>query len=240
MNTVQQPGIEGTFMDVTTIALFALTELTLSLAPGPAVVLVVSLSIRQGRHFGYAATLGILTTNALFFSLSAIGVGAVIIASSNLFLLLKWLGAAYLMYLGFGMLKPLVIRVFRKDFGQTVEQVSRDENSKATQSEQSHSVLKQHAFWKGFSIQASNPGNLAFFVAILPQFVDPNADVVTQMVVLGVISVMIELPVLAAYVVASAYSARLFKNQALHFVDGLGGGILIAIGVTLVTSQRPN
>ncbi|KIT15790.1 LysE family translocator [Jannaschia aquimarina] len=81
-------------MTFETIALFALTEFLLSLTPGPAVLLVIGLSMRQGCRIGFMATLGILSTNAVFFTLSALGVGALIPASATLFTILKWVGAA--------------------------------------------------------------------------------------------------------------------------------------------------
>ncbi len=81
-------------MDLGTLALFALTEFLLSLTPGPAVLLVIGLSMRQGFRIGFLATLGILSTNAVFFTLSAIGIGALIIASATLFTIVKWIGAA--------------------------------------------------------------------------------------------------------------------------------------------------
>ena len=85
-------------MDLDAIALFTPTEFLLSLTPGPAVLLVIGLSMRQGFRIGFMATLGILFTNAVFFTLSALGVGALVLASATLFTILKWIGAAYLVY----------------------------------------------------------------------------------------------------------------------------------------------
>ena len=148
-------------MNFETFALFAITEFLLSMTPGPAVLLVIGLSMRQGFGIGFAATLGILCTNALFFSLSALGIGALILASSVLFTALKWIGAAYLAYLGFGMLRPLIRRLRHKvssDRELDLQQASRIV-PKTTQT-------KLRSFSQGFTLQASNPKNLAFFVAM--------------------------------------------------------------------------
>ena len=75
---------------------FCLTEAVLCLTPGPAVLLVVSVALGRGFRPGLQASLGILTANTLYFALSATGVAAVLLASSGLFTLLKWAGAAYL------------------------------------------------------------------------------------------------------------------------------------------------
>ena len=220
------------------IALFALTEFLLSLTPGPAVLLVIGLSMRQGLRIGFMATLGILSTNVVFFTLSALGVGAVILASATLFTLLKWVGAAYLVYLGIGMIAPIAKRLWRERVRgeRSLEGgLDLDEAREAAPRERQTAV---RSFWQGFSLQASNPKNLAFFVAILPQFISPDGNVALQMMVLGVVSVLIELPILVAYGSASALSARVMRERLIEWIEGIGGGILVGLGGALATSQR--
>lgn len=220
-------------MDLDTLALFALTEFLLSLTPGPAVLLVIGLSMRQGFRIGFMATLGILSTNAVFFTLSALGVGALILASATLFTIVKWIGAAYLVYLGIGMIAPLVKRLWRQrsfDGGLDLAEAQ----AAAPQARQT----AVRSFWQGFTLQASNPKNIAFFVAILPQFVSPDGNVALQLVVLGVVSVLLELPILFFYSFASAISARLMRERVIEWIEAVGGGILVALGGALATTQR--
>ena len=226
-------------MDLHTIALFALTEFLLSLTPGPAVLLVIGLSMRRGFHIGFMASLGIVATNAVFFALSALGVGALILASATLFTVLKWIGAAYLVYLGVGMIRPLARRL-RQGRGAVAADNSGLDLASARAAAPVVQEGAMRSFWRGFSLQASNPKNLAFFVAILPQFVTPEAGVAVQMVVLGVVSVLLELPILVVYGAASAFSAHLMRERLIEWIEGIGGGILIGLGGALAASQRGN
>lgn len=222
-------------MDLNTLALFALTEFLLSLTPGPAVLLVIGLSMRQGFRIGIMATLGILSTNAVFFTLSALGIGALIVASATLFTIIKWVGAAYLVYLGVGMVLPLAKRLwYKRSVGEGLDL----SEAKAAAPKVLQTAVK--SFWQGFALQASNPKNILFFVAILPQFISPDGNVATQLVILGVVSVLLELPILVFYGFASALSARLMKERVIEWIEAVGGGILIALGGALATSQyRP-
>ena len=220
-------------MDLSALALFAVTEFILSLTPGPAVLLVMSLSMRSGFRAGFMATLGILATNAVFFTLSALGVGALIIASATLFTIVKWVGAAYLIYLGIGMFWPLV-RTGRRSPDPMSSMAFQSLNA----SVHSKPATGARAFWKGFALQASNPKNIAFFVAILPQFIDPTGNVPLQLVVLGVVSVLIELPVLLFYAAAFTLSARIMKDRVITWIEAIGGGILVVLGVALARTSR--
>lgn len=220
-------------MDFNTLAFFALTEFLLSLTPGPAVLLVIGLSMRQGFRIGFMATLGILSTNAVFFTLSALGIGALIVASATLFTIIKWVGAAYLVYLGMGMIMPLAKRVWqRRSFGEGLDL----SEAKAAAPKVPQTAVR--SFWQGFVLQASNPKNILFFVAILPQFISPDGNVATQLVILGVVSVLLELPILVFYSFASALSARLMKERVIEWIEAVGGGILIALGGALASAQH--
>ncbi|MEL7213403.1 MAG: LysE family translocator [Pseudomonadota bacterium] len=220
-------------MDLSALAFFAVTEFILSLTPGPAVLLVMSLSMRSGFRSGFMATLGILATNAVFFTLSALGVGALIVASATLFTVVKWGGAAYLVYLGIGMIWPLLRRQGSAD---------RPSSSTAFQSLKNPEAIRTstatRAFWKGFALQASNPKNIAFFVAILPQFIDPAGNVPLQLVILGVVSVLIELPILVFYAAAFTLSGRIMKDRVIAWIEAIGGGILVMLGVALARTSR--
>ena len=221
-------------MTIETIALFAVTELLLSLTPGPAVLFIIGLSMRQGFRLGFMASLGIISTNAVFFTLSALGIGALILASATVFTILKWIGAAYLAYLGVRMLLPLLKRLYRKR--RSADQGLDLEEARRTAPKQKISPLR--AFFQGFSLQASNPKNLAFFVAILPQFISPDGNLPVQMIVLGIVSIFLELPILILYGAASVASAKVMRAHLIEWIEAIGGSLLMALGGALATSQR--
>jgi homoserine/homoserine lactone efflux protein len=140
---------------------FCATETVLCFTPGPAVLFVASVAMARGMRAGLAGALGILAGNTFYFALSATGIAAVILASSRLFTALKWAGAAYLLWIGVRML--------------------------ASRPQTAAPVLPQavpRSFARGFVVQAANPKALVFFVALLPQFIDPNAAVGFQVLVL--------------------------------------------------------
>jgi homoserine/homoserine lactone efflux protein len=187
---------------------FCATETVLCFTPGPAVLFVVSVAMARGARAGLAGALGILAGNALYFALSATGIAAVILASSRLFTVLKWAGAAYLVWLGVRMLASRAI-------GPAVvapQPVSR-------------------SLARGFVVQAANPKALVFFVALLPQFIDPHAPVGFQVLILGVSSIAIELCVLSLYAALAARARSLVENRG--WLDRIGGGFLVAAGARL-------
>ena len=217
-------------IDWSTLGLFVLTEALLSLTPGPAVLLVVGLGLRHGFQPGFEAALGVVAANAVYFALSAAGVGALILASATLFTVVKWIGAVYLAYLGLTMLAPLCRRLW--------ESRSREAAAIARAASRPAALPPRKAFRRGFVVQASNPKNIAFFVAILPQFVTPGEGVAAQLLVLGAASILLELPILMVYAAASARSARFLRDRIIEWIEGLAGGLLVGMGGALALYRR--
>lgn len=199
--------------------LFCATEVVLCLSPGPAVLLVISLSLVRGSRAGLHATFGILAVNALWFALSATSLAAILLASWQVFFVVKWVGAAYLVYLGVRM----VVR-----------------GAKATPGAGAEEPRGHHrAFARGVVIQGANPKTLLFFTALLPQFIDPAGPVGTQVMVLGASSVLIELTVLVLYV-ATCHRVRQVVDTPRFAapLERVGGGLLVGAGVGLAAIRR--
>jgi len=190
--------------------LFCMTETALCLIPGPAVLFVVSVAIGRGIGPGINAALGILAGNVLYFALSATGVAALLVASSAWFNVLRLAGAGYLIWLG--------LRMLFKRAGEPAA-VSATPDPKT--------------FLRGFLVQVANPKALVFFVALLPQFINPESPVGLQIFILGVSSVLIEFFVLGAYVVLGARAGQLAGAHLAGPIERIGGGFLVVVGAHL-------
>jgi homoserine/homoserine lactone efflux protein len=200
--------------------LFVLTEGALCLTPGPAVLLVLSQGLRHGARASVFANLGILTGNALYFALSATGLGAVLMASYEAFSAVRWLGAAYLIWLGvtafFGKSSPI-----------------------AWTSAPAGPVTGGRTFLNGIVLQVANPKALVFFTALLPQFIDPRGSVLTQVAILGVTSVVLEFFVLLGYgALAGRLTTIAARPRFQIAANRVAGGLLIAAGIGTARLER--
>jgi homoserine/homoserine lactone efflux protein len=196
---------------------FALTELVLSLTPGPAVLLVISQSVTAGFRASARGALGIISGNAIYFGLSALGVGALLVASEPLFQLIRILGALYLVWIG--------IRLIMGDHAPVEAQAK-------------PSARTRSFFVQGLWTQLLNPKALLFFTALLPQFIVPEQGAfAVQLFTLAVVSVTVELPVLLVYGwVADRGRQRL--SPRLSLLGGrAAGALLVGTGVSLVFRQ---
>jgi threonine/homoserine/homoserine lactone efflux protein len=193
--------------------LFFAMEGALSLSPGPAVFYVVSQSTRGDLQRTLAATAGILSANGLYFILSATSLGAIIAASARFFAIAKWVGAAYLVYLGIRALRSAGM-----SHAVTLEPGAAPDQS------------LRRVYVGALTLQLANPKALLFFLALLPQFIDLSSDVVPQMLILTATSMIPEFFILLGYgwlanraVRASArfgVSGRM--NRWLGWIEGAG------------------
>lgn len=194
--------------------LFVLTDGALIVTPGPAVLFIVSQGLRRGSAGALWSAMGILAANTLYFAASGTGVGALLAASGRLFTVIKWAGAAYLLYMG-------AVALFRPGLPA----------SRATAGA-ADSSGRRSSFLRGLLVQISNPKALLFFVAILPQFIDRGRPIGMQILILGVTSILIEFVVLAAYGTAAARSARILMHPRYATATSRVSGALL-VGAAL-------
>lgn len=200
--------------------LYVLTEAALSISPGPAVMMVIAYGITQGARRSVWAGLGILSANALYFALSASALGAVLVASPTFFTTVKWAGAGYLVWIGLRTLlgHPSPLRIS-------------DANARGA---------SRQAMWlAGLTLQLANPKILIFFVAILPQFVDPGLPVGAQMVWLAAGSMIPEFFILAAYGWLGSRAARVATDPAYAVWTDRVAGALVLVVAALILSVTP-
>ena len=200
-------------MTLQTWIAFTVLETVLCFTPGPAVLFVTSTALARGSRAGLGGAWGIVACNTFYFLLSALGVATVILASSRLFTALKWLGAAYLVFLGIKMLWSRAVLI-------------EPEMQPAASSGYA-------ALVRGFGVQAANPKALAFFVALLPQFVDARASVWVQIAMLALTSVVIEFGVLSFYVWVASRARAYAGGRWTAWLKRASGALLVAAGARL-------
>lgn len=198
--------------------LFVLTEAVLCLSPGPAVLTVISQGVSHGARSGIWASSGVLAANALYFAVSATGLFAV--AGYELFFSIRWIGAAYLVWLGVQMWRTAAVNATERPSGR----------------DSRRAPPAGRALLRGFVVQISNPKTLLFFGALLPQFIDPQREVGIQIAILGATSIAIEFGILAGYATLGARAAR--TAQASRWIGRVGGTLLIGAGAGLAGSWR--
>lgn len=208
-------------MDSTSLGLYVVASLALILTPGQDMLYVISRSLAQGRFAGVCSAVGVIIGILVHTALAAFGVGAILQASEALFVALKLLGAAYLVYLG--------IRLV----------LTRAPEGSARAGTARHSPLA--LVRQGILSNVTNPKIILFFFAFLPQFVDPaSAHPTRDLVFLGVLYAAMGLPVkVGVALAAGSLSERILrKPMALTWVNRVSGGVLVGLGLRLAATER--
>jgi threonine/homoserine/homoserine lactone efflux protein len=203
-----------------TLVLFALASLALIAVPGPSVIYIVTRSISQGRRAGLVSVLGIEAGALVHVIAAAVGVSALVASSATAFTVLKYAGAAYLVYLG--------IRKLRERPGADLE-------SPETRTD-------RRLFWEGALVNALNPKTATFFVAFLPQFIDPaRGSVALQALVLGCLFVAVAVVSDAVWaLLAGTVGRRLRNGRGQTALARVSGGVYLGLGAAAAVAEgRP-
>jgi threonine/homoserine/homoserine lactone efflux protein len=192
---------------------FAAASAVLLVIPGPTVLLVISYALAHGRRAALAMVAGVALGDFTAMTCSLAGVGALLAASAELFTALRWLGAAYLIYLG--------IKLWRAP-------VTLGANGLPAAPE----FRPKRMFLHAFAVTALNPKGIVFFVAFLPQFVNPEAELLPQFAIfVATFVTMAALNVLGFAFLASAARRAVRKPAVQRAVNRTGGTLLIGAGV---------
>ncbi len=200
-----------------TLALFAVAAVTLLVIPGPAVLYIVTRSVDQGRAAGLASVCGVHVGTLVHVAAAALGLSALLVSSASAYHAVRWLGAAYLIWLGVRRL------------------LARDEDALAAPGPGARRQDLRRIFAQGVVVNVLNPKTALFFLAFLPQFVDVSrGSVPFQVVVLGVGFVLLGLVSDGTYaLLASTGAGWLRRRPRVARTSRLvSGGVLISLGVT--------
>jgi threonine/homoserine/homoserine lactone efflux protein len=204
-----------------TYAVFLATAVALLAIPGPAVLYVVTRSIEMGRAGGIASVAGITTGTVVHISLAAAGLSSLILASTAAFDAVRYVGAAYLVFLG---LRRLLNRRPEEALDEPLPRTRR------------------RAYAQGVFVNLTNPKTIVFVFAFLPQFVDPGSGRVwLQVLVLGLSLAALGFTSDSLYALAAGTVADRLRGSstAAHFERWFGGGVLVGLGV-LAATWSPN
>ena len=209
--------------DASTFVLFVAAALALLLVPGPAVLYVVTRSVDQGRPAGLASVLGVGVGSLVHITFAAVGLSALLASSAAAFSVVKWLGAAYLVWLG-------LQRLFTH---------GEDDVPAAAEPQRLSRIFVQ-----GVVVNVLNPKTALFFLAFLPQFVDPARGAAwTQIVVLGTTFVTIGLCTDSTYALlggtAGDWLRRKSRGASLPWMRRyVPAGVYIALGAATAVSGK--
>jgi threonine/homoserine/homoserine lactone efflux protein len=182
--------------------------LAIAIAPGPNVLFVMTQSAWRGPQAGLFAAAGVESANLVYVLCSAAGLASLIAASGTMFEVIKWAGAAYLLWLGFKAIRSS----FRQDASPSL----------------ALGEASARAYRDGLMVGAGNPKTILFFLALFPQFIDPARTIWLQSLVLGALAVFIDFLIQLLYIaIGGALSRALSRGPVKRWFErGIGGAFL--------------
>jgi threonine/homoserine/homoserine lactone efflux protein len=208
-------------MSSTVILSFAAIMFVGIVTPGPTVLLALSNGTRFGLKVACLGMLGAVTADVALVTMVGFGLGALLLASEALFLTMKWVGAIYLAFLGFGLIRAGAMA--GEESGPLEDG---PEPSRAT------------AFSKSFVVAMSNPKYYLFMSAFLPQFADPTLPQFPQYALLGAVIAVLDLVVMFAYALLGVRAVRILSRSGVLWLNRLSGGALLALAGSMALYRR--
>lgn len=212
--------------DLSQFALYAAAALLLAITPGPGIFYVAARTLAGGRAEGVASSFGTGLGGMVHVLAGSLGVSALVLTSAELFTALKLVGAAYLVWIGF----------------RTIQSAREDTSTALAGGVVAPSIGPRRAFREGVLVEALNPKTAAFFLAFVPQFVDPAAgSAALQFVVLGFVSVALNTAadVMVAFAAGGIRNGAAARPTLVRRLREGSGAAMIALGVGLALVKRP-
>jgi threonine/homoserine/homoserine lactone efflux protein len=199
-----------------------MTVFVASIIPGPSMLLALTHGMQYGAKRTMASAMGNVTVTLIQASVSIAGLGTILIASETTFQLIKWAGAAYLIYMGISMLCSSKMSL------------SPNESNHTNQSNSLRRMYLQSAF-----VTAGNPKAIVFFTAVFPQFIDPNAAYLSQFCILLSICAFIAFNCFMIYAIGGQKIVSLFSKATVgKYIKRVIGGTFIGAGIGLAVSNK--
>ena len=200
-----------------TWAAFTAASALLMIIPGPTILLVISYALGQGWRAAFPMAIGVALGDFTAMTLSMLGLGALLAASATVFTILKWVGAAYMVWLG--------IKLWRA--GGAL-------NAKPRADGASMAKMLGHAW----IVTALNPKSIIFFVAFLPQFLNPQADFLSQMLVFETTFLVLAFANAIGYALIASQARAVIRNErVVGAANKVGGSLLIGAGILTATAR---
>ncbi|KAB7530244.1 LysE family translocator [Flagellimonas olearia] len=208
-------------MDINLWISFVGAVLILTLTPGPSVLLATANSMKYGVKKTSGTIIGDLTANLLQIILASGGLGAILITSKELFMLLKWLGVFYLVYAG---------------IGKIIDKPKQGQNKRFAQNRSFFSL-----FTEGFLMSISNPKAIAFFAALFPLFISQSKPFLAQVFILTITFLILDgLSLLGYTYFATKLKGFMENSKKVHLQNKIAGSLLILSGLMLSMIKRTN
>jgi threonine/homoserine/homoserine lactone efflux protein len=211
-------------IDPVQLALYVAAASLLAITPGPGIFYVAARTLAGGRAEGVASSFGTGLGGMVHIVAGSLGVSAIVLASAELFTALKLIGAGYLVWLGI----------------RTIQAARRDAAPDGVTA--APPIGPRRAFREGVLVEALNPKTAAFFLAFVPQFVDPAAGhVAVQFMLLGAVSVVLNTlaDIVVAFAAGGIRDGAAARPALVRRLRAASGGAMVALGVGLVFARRP-
>jgi threonine/homoserine/homoserine lactone efflux protein len=208
-------------MSVLTLLAFALVAMVAIATPGPTVLLALTNGSRFGLRRACAGMFGAVLSDFVLVGAVAVGLGALLAASEFWFAVVKWIGVAYLAYLGIMMLRSKGML---------------DSSLRANAVDDPKSA--RDIFLKSFLVAVTNPKGYLFCSALLPQFIAPGAPQIPQYLIIAIVFATIDFTIMFAYAMLGAQAVRLLKRSGALWLDRICGCALLALSGSLALYRR--
>ncbi|WP_395706080.1 LysE family transporter [Casimicrobium huifangae] len=207
-------------MSVDTWLAFFVASWIISFSPGSGAIYAMSCGLNHGFRRGFIGTFGLIAGIMTALAVVAVGLGAVLSTSTHAFTALKWLGVAYLVYLGLKQWRASPV---------PMAAVDRD----------APNVSARTLMVKGWAVNATNPKGLVFMMAVMPQFIDSQAALWSQYLAIAATMACTDFVAMAIYTAFAARVLAFFRSEAqIRFLNRLFGGLFVAAATALATFKR--